>query len=240
MLQAGVEDFFDPVEFGAPKIAHVVEAFVDRVETPVDHFETPVDILETIVPAVEFCIDISDEEAHHRGVEQRRHPDRQIELLVSHEDNILLHPRRATIPFDGPCPQGRRNSANMSIRENVEKLIELVERGEFLEAIEKYYAPDATMQENLQLPVRTGLLALLENERLALTTRFKILHQSRAASFVVDGNRAAINWIFEVTEHSGKHWLLDEIAYQEWQEGKIVRERFYYDPGLRQIETGKV
>jgi hypothetical protein len=23
---------------------------------------------------------------------------------------------------------------------------------------------------------------------------------------------------------------LDEIAYQQWQDGKIVRERFYYDP----------
>jgi hypothetical protein len=125
----------------------------------------------------------------------------------------------------------------VSTKEHVEKLISLVERGEFLEAIEKYYASDATMQENLQLPLRTGLPALLENERLALTTRFKILHQSRAASFVVDGDRAAINWIFEVTEHSGKHWLLDEVAYQEWQDGKIIRERFYYDPNLRQIEA---
>ena len=122
----------------------------------------------------------------------------------------------------------------MSIQENVEKMIELVERGEFLEAIEKFYAPQATMQENQQLPMRTGLPALLENERLVMTTVFKTIHQSRAASFVVNGDRAAINWVFEITEQSGKHWLLDEIAYQEWKDGKIVRERFYYDPGFRQ------
>lgn len=127
----------------------------------------------------------------------------------------------------------------MSTKENVEKLIELVQRGEFLEAIEKFYAPQATMQENLQsATVRTGLAALLEGERQALA-RFKILHQHRAASFVVDGNRAAINWIFEVTEQSGRHYILDEIAYQEWQDGKIIRERFYYDPGLRNVEAGK-
>ena len=117
----------------------------------------------------------------------------------------------------------------MSTRENVEKLIELVERGEFLEAIEKFYAPEGTMQENLGAP-RVGLAALLENERNALK-RSQIVHRSHA--FLVDGDRAAIHWVFEITERSGKHWLLDEIAYQEWQDGKIVRERFYYDPAQR-------
>jgi ketosteroid isomerase-like protein len=121
----------------------------------------------------------------------------------------------------------------MSTRENVEKLIELVQRGEFLEAIEKFYAAHATMQENTQTPLRTGLPALLEGERQALA-RFKIVHRQQAPSFLVDGNRATINWIFEITEQSGKHYVLDEIAYQEWQDGKIVRERFYYDPGQRQ------
>jgi len=119
----------------------------------------------------------------------------------------------------------------MSTRENVKKLIELVERGEFLEAIEKFYATEASMQENLQAP-RVGLPALLAGERQALQ-RFKILHQHRAASFVVDGDRAAVNWIFEITEQDGNRYILDEIAYQAWRDDKIVRERFYYDPGLR-------
>ena len=122
----------------------------------------------------------------------------------------------------------------MSIRENVEELIELVQRGEFLEAIEKFYAPEASMQENTQ-PPRLGLPALLDGERKALA-RFKILHAHRAESYLVDGNRTAINWIFEITEQSGKRYLLDEIAYQEWKDGKIVRERFYYDPAQRHTE----
>jgi hypothetical protein len=122
----------------------------------------------------------------------------------------------------------------MSIRENVEKLIDLVQRGEFLEAIEKFYAADGSMQENTQ-PPRLGLPALLEGERKALA-RFKILHAHRAESYVVEGNRAAINWIFEITEQSGKRYLLDEIAYQEWRDGKIIKERFYYDPAQRLTE----
>lgn len=123
----------------------------------------------------------------------------------------------------------------MSTQENVEKLIELVKRGEFLEAIEKFYATDATMQENLQAAtLRKGLPALLEGERNALK-RFNIA--LRQHSFVVDGNRAAINWVFEINEHSGKHYFLDEVAYQEWQDGKIIRERYYYDPAQRETEA---
>lgn len=119
----------------------------------------------------------------------------------------------------------------MCIRQKVEELIHLVEHGEFLRAIETFYADNATMQENNQ-PARVGLAALLEGERKALA-RFKILHSHRAGSYVIDGDRAAINWIFDITDQTGRRYVMDEIAYQEWQHGKIVRERFYYDPALR-------
>ena len=31
----------------------------------------------------------------------------------------------------------------------------------------------------------------------------------------------------------GRQIELDEVAYQEWRDGKIIRERFYYDPAQR-------
>lgn len=119
----------------------------------------------------------------------------------------------------------------MSTLENVKALIGLVEQGKYLEAIERFYAPDATMQENLG-PVRAGLPALLENERAALA-RVTSICLERVDSLVVDGERAAINWVFIITDTEGRKVRLDEIAYQRWQDGKIVSERFYYDPAQR-------
>jgi ketosteroid isomerase-like protein len=115
----------------------------------------------------------------------------------------------------------------MSTRENVQRLISLVEEGKFLEAIQEFYAEDATMQEN-NAPPRRGLATLLENERRFLGSIKEI--KSRVESFAVDGNRAAINWVFEITNMKGQKLSLDEVAYQLWQDGKIIRERFYYDP----------
>jgi ketosteroid isomerase-like protein len=56
------------------------------------------------------------------------------------------------------------------------------------------------------------------------------LRVNRAESFVVDGNRSAINWVYEFIDHKGRSYLRDEIAYQVWQDGKIIQERFFYDP----------
>jgi len=115
----------------------------------------------------------------------------------------------------------------MSVRENVLKLITLAEQGKFLEAIQEFYAEDATMQEN-NAPPRIGLPALLENERRVLASTKEI--KTRVDSFVVEGNRAAINWVFEMTSLDGEKRNLNEVAYQLWQDGKIIREKFFYDP----------
>jgi hypothetical protein len=120
----------------------------------------------------------------------------------------------------------------MEIRNHVEELIALAQRGKFLEAIERFYAADATMQENLD-PPRHGLEALLENERKVLAARPDI-RVERVTSFLIDGDRAAINWVFAYTGPSGLRIQLDEIAWQQWSDGKIVRERFYYDLAQRQ------
>lgn len=122
------------------------------------------------------------------------------------------------------------------VEELAVELIRLVEERKFLEAIERFYAEDATMQENDEAP-RVGLAALLAGERKALAY-FKEMHVSRADSFLVHGDRVAINWIFEYTDPNGRRHRMNEIAYQQWRDGKIIHERFYYDPAQRKVEVG--
>ena len=115
----------------------------------------------------------------------------------------------------------------MPDRTTIEQFIATVERGQTVEALRRYYDEAATMQENGE-PPRAGLAALIAHEEAALR-RLRI-NRARAASFVVDGDRVAINWVFEVSAPDGSARRLDEIAYQRWSGGKIVEERFFYDP----------
>lgn len=107
------------------------------------------------------------------------------------------------------------------------QLVERVEGGDPIGAMEAFYADDVEMRENLQPPT-VGKAANLERERAffgGIT-----LHGHRAAAIIVDGERSAINWILEFTGGDGVRYRMNQVALQEWRDGMIVRERFVYDP----------
>ena len=116
----------------------------------------------------------------------------------------------------------------MSIKPQVLDLIRLVENGQMLEAMTRYYAENVAMQENVSAPV-VGFAANYAREAdfygslKALT--FTLV------SVVVEGDRAAINWVFDYTTADGMQYRMDEIAIQSWRDGKIVHERYVYDTG---------
>lgn len=110
----------------------------------------------------------------------------------------------------------------------VEAFVATVEAGHYLEAIERYYAPDASMRENGAGP-RLGIEALIENERQVMS-RFQGITASRHGPVAVDGDHVAIPWIFEFALADGARVRLEEIAWQRWSGDKVVEERFFYDP----------
>jgi ketosteroid isomerase-like protein len=118
----------------------------------------------------------------------------------------------------------------MPSRAVVEQFIATIERGEFLEALSQFYAEDMTAQENTQ-PPRVGRAAQFANEEAALKRmRFDLI---KVASFLVDGERVALNYTFEMTAVSGERLRMDEIAYQVWRGDRIISERYFYDPAQR-------
>jgi ketosteroid isomerase-like protein len=118
----------------------------------------------------------------------------------------------------------------MPSRERVQTLISYVEQRREVEAIREFYAADAQTQEN-NAPPTVGLAALVEKEERFLAS-LAAMHVAEAASFVVEGDQVAINWIFEFSYPNGQRMRMDEIAYQLWEGDKIVRERYYYDTAL--------
>jgi len=114
----------------------------------------------------------------------------------------------------------------MSTRDHVTRLVRYVEANRILDAIDELYDEHVSMQDNHNPPV-VGQAANRERERQffgGIT-----LHQHRALSIAVDGDQAVIHWLLEFTDGDGKRYRLDQLAHQEWKDGRIVRERFYYD-----------
>ena len=123
----------------------------------------------------------------------------------------------------------------MPERHVVDTFVSLVESGRFIEALQRYYHPSAVVWENRQQS-RVGLDALIQNEHLVLNAFTAV--EGRAAMVLVDGDDVTINWRFAFSNDSAQV-SLDEVAVQQWQDGKIVHERFYYDPAQLRPDTGR-
>ena len=116
----------------------------------------------------------------------------------------------------------------------LERFIARVESNAHVEAIEEFYAPDATMQEN-NAPPRVGRATLVENERRALALAASVTSQCVRPVFV-DGDRVVIRWIFEFTYPDGSWRRIEELAYQRWEGERIAEEKFFYDPAQMKVQ----
>lgn len=116
----------------------------------------------------------------------------------------------------------------MPTLEALESFIGLVEDGKTVQAMERFYAPHATMQENASAP-RVGKTALIEHEERALAS-INSLKATCVRPVFVSGDFAVIRWIFEIQDKKGKSVRFEELAHQRWEGDLMVEERFFYDP----------
>jgi len=116
----------------------------------------------------------------------------------------------------------------MPSEETVQAFAAAVEAGDYLGAIERFYAPDVAVHEN-QNPQAGGRDAFLSRERATLAA-FQSIKGQRVRPLLVDGDQVAIHWRFEMIPPAGETRRFEEVALQTWRGEQIVEERFFYDP----------
>ena len=115
----------------------------------------------------------------------------------------------------------------MPTPEVLERFIAKVESNDHVGAIEQFYAPHASMQEN-ERTQRVGRANLMAVERDVLARMRSVRSQCVRPAFV-NGDYAVIRWVFEFETLEGVRSRLDELAYQRWEGDRIVEEKFFYD-----------
>ncbi len=115
----------------------------------------------------------------------------------------------------------------MDLAEKVKAFSQLVINGETVKAMEQYYAESITMQENEDEP-RKGKDTCIDHERTMLkktrSVAAKLLNQA------VDEVKGIVfsEWEYLFISHTGTTLKLTEISIQQWSEGLITKEKFYY------------
>jgi ketosteroid isomerase-like protein len=120
------------------------------------------------------------------------------------------------------------STGTMPTRKRVQDFIARVESGAFVQAIEEFYHPDASMQENTA-PPRVGRDTLVAYEK-AVLARYPNTRVLPAKDALIDGDRVVIHWVFVLPDAAGSVLRPDELALQDWNGERIAREQFFYDP----------
>lgn len=115
------------------------------------------------------------------------------------------------------------------LKSTVEKLNILIKEGKILEAFEKYYEKDVTIQVNGNPPV-TGKEANRTREMIFLQEIEK-LNSAEIKSVTFGGkedNVSMTEWALNIVTKGGKAKTIYRVNVQHWKDNKIVNERLYF------------
>ncbi len=114
----------------------------------------------------------------------------------------------------------------MDIEANVKDLNQMILEGKMMDAFEKYYADDVVMQE-INMEPTVGKDANREREKKWLDgiTDFR---GAEVKNVAVGDNVSMVEWFMDYSHKEYGDVTMDQVAVQNWKDGKIVKEVFYH------------
>lgn len=111
--------------------------------------------------------------------------------------------------------------------EKVNDLNDLILQGKALEAFDKYYHDEVTMQENENPPtVGKSANRKREEEFFSSITEFR---GAKPLKVTAGENVSMVEWHYDYTHKDWGVKNYTQISVQEWKDGRIVKEKFYYN-----------
>jgi hypothetical protein len=113
-----------------------------------------------------------------------------------------------------------------NISQKLNDLNNLVISGKLLEAFDRYYDDNVSMQENANAPV----VGKKENYQREVEFLGNISEFRKAAvvDLAIGDNVSYVTWQYDYTH---KEWGVrnyTQVSVQHWKDGRIVREQFFY------------
>jgi hypothetical protein len=130
---------------------------------------------------------------------------------------------RARHPTNQP---GGKHMGTQELKTLDDALNQMILTGKALEAMERFYDQEVTMQENTDAPC-VGLLANLEREKqfFAAVEQF---HGARILAQAIGDGTTLTEWENDVQFKGAPRALVHQVSVRRWKSGKVVHERFYH------------
>ena len=117
----------------------------------------------------------------------------------------------------------------IKLKNNVEKLNNLIKEGRIMEAFEKYYREDIVIQVNGNPPIigkeqnrKREMIFLQEIEKLNSA-------EIKSVTFGgIDDNVSMTEWAINIENKEGEQKTIYRVNVQHWKEDKIINEKLYF------------
>ncbi|MBS2097554.1 SnoaL-like domain-containing protein [Carboxylicivirga linearis] len=117
---------------------------------------------------------------------------------------------------------------NMAIDERVKRLNTMIEERQILQAFEKFYAEDVTLQDNENDPLIGKDICRKKQEEFV--TGILDYKKAKARNTLISNNISVVEWDMDYTHEEWGHRSLKMITVQRWNtEGEIINEKYYYN-----------
>ena len=115
---------------------------------------------------------------------------------------------------------------NNTIEQALSDLQDLLGKGQFLEAMDKYLDDNVVLQEaNNEPKIGKETAVIAEKELLATVTEFIGYDMKNIA---VSGDTSYYEAIMEFKTNDGQHHRFEQVNRTQWKDGKIINERYYH------------
>jgi len=121
-----------------------------------------------------------------------------------------------------------RTFGAVAIQNSVAELNSMIQQGQVLEAFDKFYAVNVTMQENENEPTE-GKEACRLNE-IAFVNGITEFRKAEIKNVVISDGVSVVEWHFDFTHADWGIRNYVQVSVQRWnQDGQIINEKFYYN-----------
>lgn len=116
----------------------------------------------------------------------------------------------------------------MSLKERVEALNQMIISGKALQAFDTFYAEEVSMQENENEPT-ISKNACRQNEE-AFVNGIVEFRNAEVRDVIFSDNISAVEWDFDFTHKDWGVRKYKQLSVQKWNDnGQIISEKFYYN-----------
>ncbi len=101
----------------------------------------------------------------------------------------------------------------------------LVRQGKILDGLEQHFAEDCTFQEGTNAPIEGRAT---QSKRLEeMFSGLKSFDGATLHSQAIGEGVTLTEWTFNMTAGNGDPIIWNEVLSRQWNDGKVVRERYY-------------